>query len=204
MTYDEAMERFGHDAPDLRFGMEIVDCTDLAKQAEFRVFRGTADGGGRVRGINAKGPPPSTRGGIDELTEYVKQDFGAKGLAWFRVEAGRQAVVAHRQELQRRAARPVRRAHGRRAGRPVAVRRRSVRSHLQGAQRPAQAAGRELKLYDPKAMSFSWVVEFPMFEWDEEEQRWAAMHHPFTAPRRRTWRCWRPTRASAAPRRTTW
>ncbi|MCU0874888.1 MAG: aspartate--tRNA ligase [Pirellulaceae bacterium] len=87
MTYDEAMERFGHDAPDLRFGMELTDCTELAKEAEFRVFRETADAGGRVRGINAKGAAGQfSRKRLDELTDWVKLDFGAKGLVWFRVE----------------------------------------------------------------------------------------------------------------------
>jgi len=86
MTYDEAMERFGHDAPDLRFGMELIDCTDLATEAEFRVFASVAKSGGRVRAINAKkGTEQYSRRGIDALTEFVA-DYGAKGLAWFRVE----------------------------------------------------------------------------------------------------------------------
>ncbi len=81
ITYDEAMERFGHDAPDLRFGMELIDLTDLAGQTEFRVFRATADSGGRVRGINAKGAADKySRKGIDDLTNFIVQDFGAKGL----------------------------------------------------------------------------------------------------------------------------
>ena len=87
MTYDEAMERFGHDAPDLRFGMELIDLTDLASEAEFRVFRAVAESGGRVRGINAKGAAASySRKGIDELTAYIQEDFNAKGLAWFKVD----------------------------------------------------------------------------------------------------------------------
>ncbi len=87
LTYQEAMERFGHDAPDLRFGMELVDLTGIAAQTEFRVFRSVADGGGRVRGFNAKGAGDKySRKGIDELTEYIQQDFGAKGLAWFKVD----------------------------------------------------------------------------------------------------------------------
>ncbi|MCA9267953.1 MAG: aspartate--tRNA ligase, partial [Planctomycetales bacterium] len=89
MTYDEAMRRFGHDAPDLRFDMEIVDCTDLAKEAEFRVFRGTADSGGFVRGMNVRGAADKySRKAIDELTEFVQHDFAAKGLAWFKVGEG--------------------------------------------------------------------------------------------------------------------
>ena len=89
MSYDEAMERFGHDAPDLRFGMELIDVTDLAKECDFRVFRAVADGGGRVRGINAVGAAAAySRKGIDELTAFVTHDFAAKGLVWFKVEEG--------------------------------------------------------------------------------------------------------------------
>jgi aspartyl-tRNA synthetase len=87
MTYDQAMERYGSDAPDLRYGMEIVDCSDLARQSEFRVFRGAVDAGGFVRGIKIeKRAEEFSRKRIDELTEFVKHDFSAKGLAWFRVE----------------------------------------------------------------------------------------------------------------------
>ena len=87
MRYDEAMGRFGHDVPDLRFGMELIDLTDLAKESEFRVFRDTAVAGNRVRGINAKGAADRySRKGIDELTALIVEDFAAKGLAWFKVE----------------------------------------------------------------------------------------------------------------------
>ncbi|MGO8688917.1 MAG: aspartate--tRNA ligase, partial [Thermoguttaceae bacterium] len=89
MTYDEAMERFGHDAPDLRFGMELIDVTDLAREAEFRVFREVAQGGNRVRGMNVKGAAGRySRKDIDELTAFIVENFGAKGLAWFKVEEG--------------------------------------------------------------------------------------------------------------------
>ncbi len=91
MTYDEAMERFGHDAPDLRFGLEIVDLTDLAPKSQFGVFKSVAESGGRVRAICVKGGAEHySRRGIDALTEFVK-GFGAKGLAWFRVRRERQA-----------------------------------------------------------------------------------------------------------------
>ncbi|MEQ8838086.1 MAG: aspartate--tRNA ligase, partial [Lacipirellulaceae bacterium] len=86
MTYDEAMERFGHDAPDLRFGMELIDCSDLAPKSDFGVFKSVVEAGGRVRAINVKnGTSQYSRRGIDGLTEFV-QGLGAKGLAWFRVE----------------------------------------------------------------------------------------------------------------------
>jgi len=184
MTYDEAMERFGHDAPDLRFGLELVDCTDLAAQAEFRVFREPAQTGGRVRGLNVKGAAPDfSRKRIDELGEFVKQEFGAKGLAWFRMESEGKlwSPIAKNfseslltQFAQRFAAAPGDLLF------LVADQPETVRKSLSGLRK---RLGAERRLYDPRQMHFSWVVEFPMFEWDQEEKRWAAMHHPFTSPR---------------------
>lgn len=184
MTYDEAMERFGHDAPDLRFGMELVDCTDLAAKTKFRVFRGVADAGGKVRGIKAEGAADKySRRLIDEMTDYVKQDFGAKGLAWFKVDAEGKltAPIAKNFEAEVLAA-----IKDRMQAKPgdlllfVADEWEVTCKALYGLRR---RLGAELELYDPQQMHFSWVVEFPMFELDEENQRWVAMHHPFTAPR---------------------
>jgi aspartyl-tRNA synthetase len=184
MTYDEAMERFGHDAPDLRFGMELIDVSDLAAEAEFRVFRSACESGGRVRGINAKKAAGNySRKGIDELTTYVCQDFGAKGLAWFKVEEGPKlaspiaklfspdllAAIAKRMDAE-----------------PgdlllfVADQADVTAKALYGLRKRLAA---ELELYDSLQMHFSWVVEFPMFAYDEEEGGWTAMHHPFTTPR---------------------
>ncbi len=151
MTYDEAMERFGHDAPDLRFGMELIDCTDLAGETEFRVFRAVADDGGRVRGINAKGAASEfSRKRIDELTEYVKQDFGAKGLVWFRVEDDgtlqSSSAKNFSDELLGRLAERMDAASGRLA----AVRGRHLGGHLQSAGRPAQTAGSRTEAVRPQ------------------------------------------------------
>lgn len=184
MTYDEAMRRFGHDAPDLRFGMELVDCTDLAKEAEFRVFRDVAGSGGHVRALNAKNAAARySRSMIDELTEYVKHDFGAKGLAWFRVEPDGKLwspIAKNFQEglLSRLAARL-----DAQPGDLLLFVADSWEVTCKALYGLRKRLGAELKLYDPKQMHFSWVVEFPMFEFDKEEQRWMAMHHPFTAPR---------------------
>jgi aspartyl-tRNA synthetase len=184
MTYDEAMERFGHDAPDLRFRMELVDLTDLAARTEFRVFRATAEGGGRLRGINAKNAAGRySRKDIDELTNYVVQNFGAKGLAWFRAEPDGSlwSPIAKNIEpdvllaiAQRMSAAPGDLLFF------VADKFEVTCKALYGLRK---RFGEELKLYDPKTMHFSWVVEFPMFAYDDEEKCWAAMHHPFTAPR---------------------
>jgi aspartyl-tRNA synthetase len=183
MTYDEAMERFGHDAPDLRFGLELVDCTDLAAKSDFRVFASVAASGGRVRAINAKkGGEHYSRRGIDALTEYVAT-YGAKGLAWFKVEADGtlQSTIAKnfKPEL-------LKELGERLDAEPgdlllfVADRWKVTCKALYALR---QKIGAEMKLYDPKTMHFSWVVEFPMFDHDEEENRWVAMHHPFTSPR---------------------
>jgi aspartyl-tRNA synthetase len=184
MTYDEAMERFGHDSPDLRFGMELVDITDLAKESEFRVFRGAADEGGRVRGINAKGAAARySRKGIDDLTAYVVSDFGAKGLVWFKVEEG----GALASPMAKNFAQALLEKIGQRmAAEPgdlllfVADQFEITCKALYGLRR---RFAQELKLYEPNSMHFSWVVEFPMFARDDETGGWAAVHHPFTAPR---------------------
>ena len=184
MTYDEAMQRFGSDAPDLRFGMELVDITDLARETEFRVFRQAAETGQSVRGINAPGAAPAySRKRIDELTNYCKQDFGVKGLVWFRVEddgtlwspvaknftAELLAKISQRLD-----------AHPGDLLLFVADSFETTCKALAGLRR---RFGAELKLYDPQQWHFSWVTEFPMFERDEEENAWVAMHHPFTSPR---------------------
>jgi len=184
MTYDEAMERFGHDAPDLRFGMELVDLTDLARESEFRVFRTVADGGGRVRGINAKGAAGKySRKNIDALSDWVVQDFAAKGLAWFKVEeSGTLASPIAKNFSPELLARIAERmgAHCGDFLLIVADRFEVTCKALYGLRK---RLGAELKLYDPASKHFSWVVEFPMFAYDEQEKCWASMHHPFTAPR---------------------
>ena len=183
MTYDEALERFGHDAPDLRFGLELVDCTDLAAKSDFRVFSSVAASGGRVRAINAKkGTEHYSRRGIDGLTEYVA-GFGAKGLAWFRVEddGTLSSTIAKNfspELLQEFGARL--------KAEPgdlllfVADQWKVTCKALHALR---TKMGAEMKLYEPRAMHFSWIVEFPMFDYDDEERRWVATHHPFTSPR---------------------
>lgn len=184
MTYDEAMSRFGSDAPDLRFGMELIDCSDLAAKAEFRVFSGAVESGGVVRGIKADGVAEDfSRKRIDQLTDWVKQDFDAKGLAWFRVEEDGTlwSPIAKNfsDELlaeigQRMEAKP---------GDIMFFIADTWEVSCRALSALRKSLGAELKLYDPQEMHFSWVVEFPMFDYDAEEQRWVSTHHPFTAPR---------------------
>jgi aspartyl-tRNA synthetase len=184
MTYDEAMERFGHDAPDLRFGMEIVNCTDLAAEAEFRVFKQPATTGGFVRSINAKGAGTKySRRQIDELTEYVKQDFGAKGLAWFRVEEDGSLWSPISKNFDEALLKKFSDRMEAEPGDLLLFIADSWEVSCKALYGLRKRLGAELELYDPKQMHFSWIVEFPMFEHDDEEDRWVAMHHPFTAPR---------------------
>jgi aspartyl-tRNA synthetase len=184
MTYDEAMRRFGHDAPDLRFGMELVDCTDIAKECDFRVFRGAADGGNFVRGMNAVGAAEKySRKDIDGLTEFITHDFGAKGLVWFKVgENGELTSPSAKNFTPELLAKLGQRMNAAPGDFLVFVADEFMITckSLYGLRK---RFGVDLKLYDPKAMHFSWVIEFPMFDFDQEEKRWVAMHHPFTAPR---------------------
>lgn len=184
ITYDEAMRRFGHDAPDVRYGMEIVDASDLARQTEFRVFRGAVDGGGFVRGIKIeKRAEEFSRKRIDELTEFVKHDFGAKGLAWLRCEADGSLWSPISKNLEPAVLEGFKTTFACQPGDLVLLVADSWEVTCKGLHGLRKRLGAELELYDPKQMHFSWVVEFPMFDHDPEENRWVAMHHPFTAPR---------------------
>ena len=184
MTYDEAMERFGHDAPDLRFGLEIVDLTDIAKACDFRVFRAAADEGGHVRGINAKGGAASySRKGIDELTNFIVQDFSAKGLAWFKVEEGGTLASPIAKNFSPELLAKISERMQAEPGDLLVFVADQFETTCKALYGLRKRFGVDLKLYDPKSKHFSWVVEFPMFARDEESGGWAAMHHPFTAPR---------------------
>jgi aspartyl-tRNA synthetase len=184
MTYDEAMERYGHDAPDLRFDMHLIDVTDLAAESEFRVFRDTALSGGRVRGINAKGAAERySRKVIDELTEFLKHDFGAKGLVWFKVDDGGKLTGTSAKNVGESLLAHIGQRLGAKPGDLLLFVADSFAVTCKALYGLRKRLGAELKLYEPGAMHFSWVVEFPMFEYDAEEKHWAAMHHPFTAPR---------------------
>ncbi|MGQ9505102.1 MAG: aspartate--tRNA ligase [Thermogutta sp.] len=184
MTYDEAMERFGHDAPDLRFGMELIDVTAIAAGCDFRVFREAAENGKRVRGITVpRGANRYSRKHIDELTEWVKQDFGAKGLVWFRVESegGLSSTVAKNFTASQLEA--IRAKMNAQPGDLLLFVADDFETTCKALYGLRKRFGAELKLYDPREMSLSWVVEFPMFAIDEETGGWTSMHHPFTAPR---------------------
>lgn len=184
MTWDEAMERFGHDAPDLRYGMELVNCTDIAAKSDFRVFKECVEGGGCIRGIRAPGAAAKySRKDIDGLTEFVKQ-FEAKGLAWFRVEPDGKLWSPISKNLSDEVLTGIATKMESQPGDLLFFVADKWAVTCKALHNLRKRLGAELKLYDPNAMHFSWVIEFPMFERDVEEDRWVAMHHPFTAPRK--------------------
>jgi aspartyl-tRNA synthetase len=168
----------------LRFGMELVDLTDLAREAEFRVFRAAADAGGRVRGINAPGAAANySRKNIDDLTAWLVKDFGAKGLAWFKVEEGPTLASTIAKNFSPALLARIAERMQARPGDLLLFVADQFEITCKALYALRKKLAEEMKLYDPRAMHFSWIVEFPMFARNVEENRWDAMHHPFTAPR---------------------
>ena len=180
MTWKEAMNRFGSDKPDTRFGLELCDVSDLVKDSEFSVFRGAVEAGGSVRGITVPGGASMTRKEIDSLTDYVKT-YGAKGLAWYKNTAGAPtssfAKFLTEDEMKSILGR-MQVGEGDLAL-LVAAKNKVVWDSL-GALRCEVA--RRLGLIDKTKFNFLWVTEFPLLEYSEEDGRFYAMHHPFTMP----------------------
>ncbi len=202
LTYDEAVGRYGLDAPDVRFGMELVDLTEMMKASGFKVFAGVAKKGGLVKAINAKGCATFSRKVLDDLTDFVAT-YGAKGLAWVKLnEDGWQSPIAKFFSDQEQAA-IVKELGGETgdlllfcADRPAVVNTVLGRLRVELGKRLGliPTPGKEVNEGQEGAggprttskaaadFSFVWVTDFPMFEHDEKEQRHHAVHHPFTAP----------------------
>jgi len=182
MTHREAMDRFGSDKPDTRYAQEIVEVGDIFCASEFKVFRGALDGGGVVRALNAKGLAKITTGQIEELTETAKQ-FGAKGLAFIKCENGewKSPIVKFFTESEKAA---LRERLDIEEGDLVlfGADRREVVCEVLGRVR-LRAVELLGIVHDPARLDFLWVVDFPLLAWSEEEQKWNAVHHPFTRPK---------------------
>ena len=181
MPYKEAMERFGSDKPDTRFGLELIDMSDIAKGCGFKVFSGAVENGGSVRAINVKGAADKlSRRDLDSLTDFVKI-YRAKGLAWFVVNEGeiKSPVTKFLTEEETQAI--LKRADAEIGDVVLFVADKDeVVFQALGALRLELA--KRLDLIDKSKFNFLWVTEFPMFEYSEEEKRYVAKHHPFTAP----------------------
>ncbi|MBE7446249.1 MAG: aspartate--tRNA ligase [Planctomycetia bacterium] len=180
LSYKEAMASYGCDAPDLRFGMKIIDVSTIVQKSDFKVFSDTIKSGGQVRGLNATGCGNFSRKDIDDLTVFVGQ-FGAKGLAWFKVEeSGLSSSIAKffPSETQAELQKHMDAKKGDLllfvADKPKVVSQSlaQLRLHL----------GQKNKLIDTATFNFSWIVDFPLFDYNEDLKRYEALHHPFTSP----------------------
>ncbi len=181
LTHREAMEKYGSDKPDLRFGMEIQDLAGEVANCGFGVFKNVLGSGGRVRGVCAAGAAPKySRKDIDGLTEFVKE-YKAQGLAFFRVtDTGLDSPIAKFFNPDEQQA--IKAKFQANAGDLIFIvaDKPKVTSAALGALR--SRLGRELQLFNPEDVHVAWVLDFPLFNWNEEENRWDAEHHPFCDP----------------------
>jgi len=181
LSYKEAMNKYGTDKPDLRFGMELLDLTEIFTATDFRVFRSALEAGGVIKCIVAPGSADMSRREVDELTESAK-GFGAKGLATLAVTGeGLKGTAA--KFVKAEEAEAIKKLTGAKAGDLIliAADERAVVNKALGGLRVIFRD--KLGLADKDTMAFAWIVDFPYFSWNEEEQRWEAEHHPFTMPK---------------------
>jgi aspartyl-tRNA synthetase len=179
LTYHESMERYGCDKPDLRFSLELRNVSDIVKDSSFKVFLDTLSKGGIVKGLNAKGLAGYSRKELDDLTKEV-QSFGAKGLAWIKIKNGFESPIAKffpDQSLTDLAGR-------------LEAEDGDLLLFVADSQNVANDClarlrteiGKRLNLIRDGVYAFAWITDFPLFEWNDEEKRYEAMHHPFTSP----------------------
>ena len=181
MTWQEAMDRFGSDKPDVRFGMELVDVSEVVAGCGFGVFTGALENGGSVRGINVKGQAAMSRKKIDKLVDHAK-GCGAKGLAYLSInEDGTYKSSFAKFMTEEELAALVSAMDGQPGDLLLfAADRNKIVWEVLGSLR--LQLGKEFNLYDPNEFAFLWVVDFPQFEWSDDQNRFVAMHHPFTMP----------------------
>ena len=181
MTWQEAMDRFGSDKPDLRFGMELQNVSDIVKDCGFGVFTGALENGGSVRGINAKGQGSMPRKKIDALVDFAK-GYGAKGLAYIAIHEDGSYKSSFAKFMTEDQMNALVKAMDGEAGDLLlfAADRNKIVWNVLGALRVELAD--QMGLLDKSDYKFLWVTEFPQFEWSDEEERFVAMHHPFTMP----------------------
>ena len=181
MTWQEAMDRFGSDKPDVRFGMELVDVSEVVKDSEFVVFKSALENGGSVRGINAKGQGEMPRKKIDKLVDFAK-DFGAKGLAYIAIQPDGSVKSSFAKFMtEKEMTALIEKMDGENGDLLLfAADKNQVVWDVLGNLRLEIA--RQLEILDKGEYKFLWITEFPLLEWNEEQNRFQAMHHPFTMP----------------------
>lgn len=182
LTWAECMDRYGHDAPDLRFGLEIIDLTEGTKESDFRVFKSAVESGGNVRGILVSGAAEQfSRKDLDALTAMAV-DAGAKGLVWLKLDASGSWTGPVAKNLGSAVAENIRASLDAKPGDLALISADSFDVTCKTLHTLRKHLGKKLNMYDEGTMHVSWVIDFPMFAHDEESGNWAAMHHPFTAP----------------------
>lgn len=185
MSYAEALEKYGTDRPDLRFGLELRDVTDIVAASSFKVFTSVAKRGGVVKGLCAPGGKRLTKNYIEgPLTDFVRE-LGARGLAWFRVTRGEEGLVCKSsiaQFFSEEQLQGLIDVFDASEGDVMLF----IADEAKAANRILSALrcrlGEELGLYDKESLEFVWIVDFPLLEWNDDERRYEALHHPFTAP----------------------
>ena len=179
LKYSEAMARFGCDKPDTRFGLELAEITNLVKNCQFKIFHEAIKKGGKVIAINAKGCGAYSRGQTDELIEFVKT-YGAKGLANFKVEKGALASQIDKfftkEELS-----AINEVLAGKDGDMIFIVADIERIAYDSMANLRKLLGKKLGLIDEKRFDFIWIVDFPLFKYNDEEKRWESEHHPFTS-----------------------
>lgn len=182
ITYDDAMNTYGSDKPDTRFGMEFKDFSDIVKNAEFKVFSGTVANGGGVVGITVPGEGEMGRGAIDRLTERVKKETGAGGLIYIKMQEDGPLCSVGKFLTEEIVSNMVE-ASGAQQGDLVLILAGPKPDVLKQLGQLRLMMGEDLNLIDDNTFNLLWVTDFPLLEWDEETRRFHAMHHPFTSPK---------------------
>ena len=186
MPYQQAIDEYGIDRPDMRFEMKLKDISDIAKASTFKVFTSTVEKGGIVKGLCAPGGATYSRSDIEKTLTAFVGDFGAKGLAWMKVEKDESGKVLPKSSISKfftdeQLSQLVERFGANEGDLMLFVADKAEVANK--ALAPLRVRlGRELKLFDPKDFKFVWVVDFPLMEWNEDEKRFDSLHHPFTCP----------------------
>ncbi len=181
IKYHEAMQRFGKDNPDIRFGMELQDVTELAGRSGFQVFESTVAGGGHVRGINASGLGDYSRKQLDELTELAKK-YGAKGLAYVAISASGEQRSSFAKFIAPEVMESILKSMGAKAGDLLLFVADKPASVFEVLGRLRVLLAERMGMADKNVLGFCWIIDFPFVVWNEEEKRWDPSHHLFTSP----------------------